>query len=219
LGQLVPALSFSVQGGDDPQVTQLVSVLEALSNSSSLLDPFQHERLLCALYRISLWNTPHRVAHAWLDLLLHLASVKASFLQPCVRHLVDTFAPPPRLPVPVVDLEQHFVPDEQTETVHELAIGGLRRLIRQQPLVRQLVQDTVGARMPHTLQPRHMHCAFIRATLLLAGAHPMNLCISSMLATTWQALKEDDSIAYLYVYRGPSIIRSPMTSEFLTELR
>jgi hypothetical protein len=61
------------------------------------------------------------------------------------------------------------VPDKQTEVVHELAIGGLQRLLRQHPLAAKLVQDTVGARMPHALQPRHMLCAYIRGTLLLAG--------------------------------------------------
>ena len=166
----MPAAAAPPPPADAPATAQLASILAALSHCASLVDASQHEALLRARYRISLWSAPAPAAHAWLDLLLHLTAVRAVFLQPCVRHLVDAFAPPPRLEAPPGDAEEAYEADERTRAVHAMAVGALARLLRHQPLARRPVQELAGERMPHALQPRHMHCAYVRAMLLLAGA-------------------------------------------------
>lgn len=165
----------------------LASILQTLALSAAAVDEHAHAELLRTLFSLSLWTAPAIVADAWIDVILHFVSVKSALLQPCVRHLVEAFSPPPAIGIAAAGgpaaaaapLEARYTADAQTQTVHAAALGALARIVALRPLAAAVVRDAVCARMPHRLQPRPLLCAFMRATLLLAGTQHTSACRSA----------------------------------------
>ena len=154
----------------------MLSVLCALTHRASLVDPSRHQALLRVLWQLSLWTLHEQVAASWAQLLMHLVSAQPALMQPCVRYLVDSFAPPrsvaaaaaggeDALTAPLAAL---YAPDARTVTVHALILRTLEQLVLARPLLANAVRDVAGARMPHKLAPLPLLCAYLRGMLALA---------------------------------------------------
>ncbi|KAL0666820.1 hypothetical protein Bca4012_029524 [Brassica carinata] len=98
---------------------QLVTALKALSASVAYLDIIHHEKLLCLVFRMSLWDLKPHVIDALVALLISLAVTTGKYLDPCLNMLVRHFLPPDWV---VKRLSQHRVMKQKMEVlsrVHE----------------------------------------------------------------------------------------------------
>ncbi|CAF1818070.1 unnamed protein product [Brassica napus] len=98
---------------------QLVTALKALSASVAYLDIIHHEKLLCLVFRMSLWDLKPHVMDALVALLISLAVTTGKYLDPCLNMLVRHFLPPDWV---VKRLSQHRVMKQKMEVlsrVHE----------------------------------------------------------------------------------------------------
>ncbi|CAA3008355.1 Hypothetical predicted protein [Olea europaea subsp. europaea] len=76
------------------EVALLVTCLKALDGAVSCISIVHHQRLLAAIFGMSLWNYGTDVIDALVDLLISLAASSGDYVDLCLGTLVSNFMPP-----------------------------------------------------------------------------------------------------------------------------
>ena len=169
---VVPEQSSSDQA-HSRAVEQLRTLLRSISSSASKVREDRHEKLLRALFQLSLWRLPSGVRDSLADLLVHLTWVRIQLQDACIQFLVSNFCPPlaPRVSAPEgsSSAREPHSPSPDEVAAHACALNTLNKLIAQHPLSTRFVKDALDQHFPHRCQPRERLCPYVRAMLQLAG--------------------------------------------------
>ncbi|KAJ4907081.1 RNA polymerase I specific transcription initiation factor RRN3 protein [Raphanus sativus] len=92
--QLVETIQINDRS-DHAAVAQLNTLLKALSGSVACIDITHHQKLLSAIFGMSLWNQRPLIMDALVGLLISLAATSGKYLDSCLHMLVRHFVPPP----------------------------------------------------------------------------------------------------------------------------
>ncbi|KAL0547829.1 hypothetical protein IC582_012258 [Cucumis melo] len=76
------------------EVALLVTCLKALSGAVSCIDIIQHESLLAAIFKMSLWDYGPNVMDSLIELIISLAVSNGKYVNSCLDMLVNNFMPP-----------------------------------------------------------------------------------------------------------------------------
>ncbi|KAL0710708.1 hypothetical protein Bca4012_017686 [Brassica carinata] len=99
---------------DHAVAAELDTLLKALSGSVACIDITHHQRLLSAIFGMSLWKHKTHIMDALVDLLISLAATSGKYLDTCLNMLIRHFVPPPW----VIDrLSQNRVMEQKREVL------------------------------------------------------------------------------------------------------